>query len=86
MPGPARGKKKKNQHFFLRNGQVGCVQFENRNYSHDAMLRQSQTKQNTVIFLNKTADDKLGSPALLPEDTLKADFIFRRVEMIKKWI
>ena len=34
---------------------MGCMQFERYILYYDAMLRQSQAKQNTLISLNKTA-------------------------------
>lgn len=63
---------------------MGCVQFEKYIHYYAAILIQSQTKQNTVIFLNKTAENKLAIPVLLGADALKIDFVFGAIEIINR--
>lgn len=57
-------------------GQAGCVQFKKHIQYHDAVVRQSQTNQNLVIFLNKTAENMLDRSALLCEATLKIEYLW----------
>lgn len=70
---------------FLRKWQVDGVQFEKYSHCYDAMLKQSPPKApNPVIFLNKSAENKLDMPALLRADNLKIDFIFGAKEIINR--
>lgn len=56
--------------------QADCMQFKKQIHYHDAVLRQSQTKQNIAIFLHKTAENMLDTPALLCEATLKIGYLW----------
>lgn len=61
------------------------MQFEKYSRCYDAMLKQSPPKApNPVIFLNKTAENKLDMPALLRADNLKIEFIFGAKEIINR--
>lgn len=64
---------------------MDCVQFEKYSHYYDARLKQSPPEApNPVIFLNKTAENKLDMPALLCADNLKIDFIFGAKEIINR--